>query len=103
MTVKCPHPGMLPGNYGPLTISLDLSADGQCTNVHGSGIGADITAHDTYVKLDSLLLVTNLWGTDTLSIASHTETELVLRRAPFENGCQHFFTMTREAAVERTP
>lgn len=101
ITVECPN-GQLPApNYRPLTISLDLTADGQCTNVHGSGIGADITSHDTYVKLDSLLLVTSMWGTDTLTIASHTDTELVLRRAPYESGCQHFFTMTREAAVER--
>jgi hypothetical protein len=103
MTVKCPDGKPPIPNYPPLTISLDLSADGQCTNVHGSGIGADITSHDTYVKVDTLLLVTNMWGTDTLNIASHTDTELVLRRAPYENGCQHFFTMKRETAAGKTP
>ncbi|MFZ1687462.1 MAG: hypothetical protein WAU70_08580 [Flavobacteriales bacterium] len=100
MTVACPNGKPPTPNYRQLTISLDLTADGQCTNVHGSGIGADITSHDTYVKMDSLLLVTNLWGTDTLNIASHTDSELVLRRAPYENGCQHFFTMTRQASLE---
>lgn len=95
MTVKCPNGKSPAPNYRPLTISLDFTADGQCTNVHGSGIGADITSHDTYVKMDSLLLVTSMWGTDTLTIASHTDTELVLRRAPYESGCVHSFTMER--------
>ena len=103
MTVKCPNGQPPTPNYRPLTISLDLTADGQCTNVHGSGIGADITSHDTYVKLDSLLLVTNVWGTDTLTIASLTETELVLRRAPYENGCMHSFTMERASHGEVDP
>jgi hypothetical protein len=94
MTVTCPHP--LPPNYRPLTISLDLTADGQCTNVHGSGIGADITSHDTYQKQGGLLLMNSYWGTDTLEIATLTETELVLRRAEGA-GCVHSFTMTREA------
>ncbi len=98
MTVECPNGQPPAPNYRPLTISLDLTADGQCTNVHGSGIGADITSHDTYAKTDSLLLVSNGWGTDTLSIFKHTDTELVLRRAPYESGCQHTFTLQREAA-----
>jgi len=103
MTVECPN-GQLPTpNYRPLTISLDLTADGQCTNVHGSGIGADITSHDTYQLQDSLMLITSFWGTDTLQLARLTETELLLRRAPYENGCVHFYTMTREAQPSTTP
>lgn len=98
MTVSCSHP--LPQNYRSLPISLDLTADGRCTNVHGSGIGADITSHDTYQLRDSLLLVTSVWGTDTLQVATLTETELVLRRAEKETGCVHFFTMTREKHVQ---
>lgn len=97
MTVECPNGEPPVPTYQPLTISLDLTAGGECTNVHGSGIGADITSHDTYLKTDSLLLVTNGWGTDTLSIYKHTDTELILRRAPYENDCQHIFTMQREA------
>jgi hypothetical protein len=101
MTVKCSHP--LPPTYRPLSISLDLTADGQCTNVHGSGIGADITSHDSYQLRDSLLLVTSFWGTDTLKVATLTETELVLRRMEQDTACVHFFTMTREAPVGTTP
>ncbi len=98
MTVKCSHP--LPPSYRPLPISLDLTADGQCTNVHGSGIGADITSHDTYEFQDTLLLVTNFWGTDTLQVARFTETELVLRRTESDTACVHFFTMTRGTNVQ---
>ena len=94
MTVQSPQ--TLPSTYRPLTISLDLTADGQCTNVHGSGIGADITTHCTYQLIDSLFLYINDWGTDTLHLAKFTETELVLRRPEAETGCMHSFTMTRE-------
>lgn len=100
MTVVCPHP--LPPSYRPLPISLDIMADGQCTNVHGSGIGADITSHGNYELLDSLFLFTGFWGTDTLKVATFTETELVLRRAE-ENGCVHSFVMTREAPTTAKP
>ncbi|HEY0975840.1 MAG TPA: hypothetical protein VGE21_00100 [Flavobacteriales bacterium] len=103
MTVKCSQPGMLPPNYRPLTISLDLQADGQCTNVHGSGIGADITSHGTYQQADTLLMVTNPFGADTLIIQSLTDTALVLRRAPYENGCVHYFSMMREAPKATNP
>lgn len=98
MTVECTNGEPPTSNYRPLTITLELTADGQCTNTHGSGIGADITSHDTYEKQDSLLLFGNMWGMDTLSITKHTETELILRRAPYENGCQHFYTMQRGTA-----
>ncbi len=98
MTVKCSHP--LPSSYRPLPISLDLTADGQCTNVHGSGIGADITSHDTYQLRDGLLLVTNFFGTDTLEVTNFTETELVLRRVEQDTTCVNFFTMTREEHVQ---
>ena len=103
MTVECPNGDLPAPNYRPLTISLDLTADGQCTNVHSSGIGADITSHDTYQLLDSLLLITGFWGTDTLHLARRTDTELLLRRAPYESGCVHFFTLTREAQLPKTP
>jgi hypothetical protein len=103
MTATCPRPGMLPGNYRPLTISLDLTADGQCTNVHGSGIGADITVHGVYELRDSLFLYMTDWGTDTLWMEKFTDTELVLRRAPYENGCVRYLTMTRELADMTTP
>jgi hypothetical protein len=102
MTATCPKAGLLPGNYRPLTISLDLQADGQCINVHGSGIGADITSHDTYQRADTLLIVTNAFGADTLIVESLTDTELVLRRAPYENGCVRYFTLTREAPIATT-
>lgn len=103
MTVECPKADQLPPPYRPLTISLDLTADGQCTNVHGSGIGADITSQGPYEVLDSLFLLTNGWGTDTLRISKRTDTELILRRAPYESGCVQSFTMTREAPVGKTP
>ncbi len=99
MTVKCPNGERPVPNYRPLTISLDLQADGQCTNVHGSGIGADITSHDTYERKDTLLVFTNFFGRDTLTIQRLTDTELVLRRAPYENGCVRYLTMTREALL----
>lgn len=103
MTVACPN-GELPApNYRPLTFSLDLTADGQCTNVHGSGIGADITSHDTYEVIDTLLLVTNAWGADTLRIQTLTEDSLVLRRAPYESGCVHSYTMERALQNGKKP
>ncbi|MBL7952647.1 MAG: hypothetical protein JNM62_13115 [Flavobacteriales bacterium] len=103
MVVDCPDGKPPVPNYRPLTISLDLGADGRCTNVHGSGIGADITVHSGYELRDSLFLYTTDFGADTLHLVVLSESELVLRRAPYENGCVHTYRMERAAPGGTAP